>query len=226
VLDDALGVRRRGTATLRGVVHDAKGAVAAGVLITLPSADTTARTDSLGRFVLAGLPGGTQLLRARKLGNGPLTETVTLRPGRTTEVALVLPAANVLATVNVRADRTNRLLSGFDERRTKGAWGYYLGERDLKFRLDMASALSGLPGLRVSRIRGQVVLYMERGMNSCVPRVFLDGRPSMVEEISMLQMEELYGVEIYRNPEAVPAQFQTGPVDRCGAVLIWTKDAR
>ena len=33
---------------------------------------------------------------------------------------------------------------------------------------------------------------------------------------------EIGGVEVYKGPGALPAEF-TGPASRCGAVAIWTK---
>ena len=226
VLDDGLGVRRRGSATLRGEVRDAKGAPVPDAAITLPSADTTVRTDADGRFVVGGLPGGTQLVRARKLGNGPLTETVALQPAKETSVLLSLPPANVLAAVNVRADRANRTLAQFDERKLRGGFGYFVGEAELRNKVDMQSALSGLPALRVTNSRGVVTLLIERGMRTCAPLLFLNGTRSIPEEITMYRPEELYGIEIYTNPSTVPAQYLGTSTAPCGAVLVWTKDAR
>ena len=221
---DGLGIRRRGTATLRGTVRDAKGAVVPIALITLPSADTSVRTSEDGTFAVTGLPGGTQPVRVRKLGNGPLLTTVDLKPGRETEVSWQLPPANVLAAVNVRANRpTNRLLADYDQRRRSG-FGYYVGERELATKPDIVSAFQGLPALRVVRRGGLATISIERGASICSPDFYLDGKPSGIDEITFFKPEDLYGVEVYSKTGTVPPQYQT--MNACGAVLVWTRAIR
>ena len=51
-------------------------------------------------------------------------------------------------------------------------------------------------------------------------KVFLDGIP-MRGDPGVL-MIEVAGVEVYKGPASLPAEF-TGSDSRCGAVVIWTK---
>ena len=51
----------------------------------------------------------------------------------------------------------------------------------------------------------------------------LDPPPAGLAEVSWLvSPSEIVGVEIYRRPMEIPAQFQTGGFAGCGAVVIWT----
>lgn len=215
---------RAGSATLRGEVRDLKGNVVAAALISLPSADTSARTGADGRFEVGRLPAGTQEVRVRKLGHGPLVTLVELRPGRTTDVSLTLPATTVLAGVNVRANReSNRLIADVEARRRTG-FGMFVGERELATKPDVVSAFQGLPALQVRRRGALATIYFERGASVCEPIYYLDGKPSSMDEVSMRRPEELYGIEIYSRADAVPAQYKT--TNNCGAILAWTRAPR
>ncbi len=216
--------RPRGTATLRGLVRDAKGVPVANALITLPSADTSGRSDVEGRFEVKGLPAGTQLLRVLKLGNGPLSAQVDLRPGRVTDVTLDMPPATVLARVNVVADRKSSAVRQAFEDRRKTGFGYYVGEKELVGRTDMASALQGLPALQVQRRGVLASILITRGASVCMPDVFLDGRQSSTDEITFYRAEDVYGIEVYSRAQTVPAQFIT--TNNCGAIIVWTKQNR
>lgn len=221
---DGLGVRRRGTASLRGTVRDAKGVLVPIALIAFPSADTSVRTGEDGSFVVTGLPSGTQPVRVRKLGSGPLLTTIDLKPGRETEVAWQLPPANVLAAVNVRANRpSSRLIDDYDKRRLAG-FGYFVGERELVTKPDIVSAFQGLPALRVTRRGARATVLIERGASVCAPDWYLDGKISNIDEITFFKPEDVYGVEVYSKTGTVPPQYQT--MNACGAVLVWTKMIR
>ncbi len=217
-------VRARGTATLRGMVRDAKGMPVVNALITLPSADTSGRSDATGAFAIGGLPAGTQLVRVLKLGNGPLVMQVDLRPGRSTEVLLDLPPATVLARMNVVADRkVSAEQTAFEERKKTG-FGYYVSEKDLVGRSDMASALQGLPAVQVQRRGVLANVLINRGASTCAPDLYLDGRRSSIDELTFFRPEDLYGIEVYSRAQTVPAQFITS--NNCGAIIVWTKRGR
>ena len=220
----APSVRLRGTASVRGTVRDGNGVPQGNTFITAPSADTTTRTDVDGKYVLGGLPAGTQILRARKLGYGPQTVQVDLRPGQVTESNIALPAATVLAKVDVKAERASNVArKGFEERKKVGG-GYFLTDRDIENRPDMVSVLQGLPSLRIQRRNMSTSITIERGPTVCVPSVYLDGRPSTVDELTLIRPEEVYGVEVYTHAAEIPAQFLG--INQCGSLVIWTKNAK
>ena len=215
----------RGTSTVSGTVRDAKGAPQSNTLVTAASADTSARTDAEGRYVLARLPAGTQTVRARKLGFGPAAMQVDLRPGQTSQIDIELPsAAPVLATVDVKATRGAGVARAeFDERKKIG-FGHFIDEKALENRPDMTSVLSTLPAVKVRRNNMQTSVTIDRGATVCSPAVFLDGRPSSVDEMTFVQPADLFGVEVYTRAADIPARFLG--VNQCGVIAIWTKLAR
>ncbi len=220
----APAVRLRGSSTVRGTVRDGSGVPQANTLITAPSADTLTRTDADGKYVLAGLPAGTQTLRARKLGYGPQTMQIDLRPGQVTVADVALPAATVLAKVDVKGERgANVSRKGFEERKKVGG-GYFLTDRDIENRPDMVSVLQGLPSLRIQRRNMSTSITIERGPAVCVPSVYLDGRISSVDELTLVRPEEVFGVEAYTHAAEIPPQFLG--INQCGSLVIWTKNAR
>jgi hypothetical protein len=65
------------------------------------------------------------------------------------------------------------------------------------------------------------------GALRCSPAWYVDGRHEVgtLQEIeSMVRVEDLVAMEIYRSPAEVPAQF-VGPDTRCGAIVIWTRQS-
>jgi hypothetical protein len=57
--------------------------------------------------------------------------------------------------------------------------------------------------------------------NACLPRVWVDGRPSDYFGANM-PVGDVYGIEVYRGAAEMPAEF-TGD-GMCGAIIIWTKN--
>ena len=214
----------RGTSTLTGTVRDSRGVPQANTLVTVPSADTSGRTDAEGRYQIERLPAGTQSIRVRKLGFGPTEMQVDLRPGQTSQIDVELPAATVLARVDVKAARSGGVArQEFDERKKIGG-GHFLTERELESRPDMTSVLSALPAVKVRRNNMTTSVTVDRGATSCVPAVFLDGRPSSVDEMTFVQPADLFGVEVYTHAADIPARFIG--INQCGVIAIWTKLAK
>ena len=164
-------VRARGTATLRGLVRDARGAPVGNALITMPSADTSARSDVEGRFTVGLLPAGSQLVRVLRLGNGPLTAQVDLRPNQIVDALFDLPPATVLLKVNVVADRGVGLRQrAFDERRgNSNGFGHYIDAKQLRGRSDVTTSLRTLPSLAVQKRGFDTSVMIMRGGVGCTP---------------------------------------------------------
>jgi hypothetical protein len=76
--------------TLTGVVRDLTGAAIARAVVTATGVPRGAETDSLGRFVLAGLPLGDREIRVQRVGFEPLGFTVRIPEPGTLEVQLSL----------------------------------------------------------------------------------------------------------------------------------------
>lgn len=219
-------LRPRGTATLRGVVRNARGTPVSGALITLVSADTSARSDGDGKFSLSRLPAGTQLVRVLRLGNGPLTTQVDLRPGQTLDVVFTLPPAQVLAQVDVTAERrTTARQIAFEERRKSG-FGHYLDATQLRGQSDVTTSLRTVPSVLVQKRGFDWNVMLTRGGVTCTPTIFLDGRRALLDELRMYVPNDLYGIEVYPTAQTTPAEFITPGFSTCGVIAVWTKFGR
>ena len=218
--------RAHGTATLRGIVRDAKGQPVVGALITLPSADTSGRSDASGHFVVVQLPAGTQLVRVLRLGNGPFSSQIDLRPGQTLDVVFDLPPATVLAKVDVLAEREVTVQRrAFDVRR-RARLGHYLDTTQLRGQSDVTGPLRTIPSVMVQKRGFNTNVMIVRGGVGCTPPLFLDGRRSSIDELRMYAPDDLYGVEVYTTAQTTPAEFITPGYTSCGVIVVWTKLGR
>jgi hypothetical protein len=224
--DFTIGRASVAQAALRGVVQGPGGAPLSQPQIVIEAVRTDfARGD--GRFLLTGLPAGTQWVRALAVGYEPAGEAVDLRDGDTVDVILRLQAAPVtLDTVRVQATRASQQLLEFEERRKIG-WGHTLTEAELQQRVTMRSVFVGIPNVFTGgRSPSQFTLQMPRPDGSrCVPLVFIDGRTASVAELYAYQPGDLAGVEVYVRSSTTPGVFQR-PGNNCGVVAVWIKPIR
>ena len=210
-----------GTSTLRGKVFDGKHNPVAGAAVTLASVETKLRSGDDGSFVFTSLPAGTHVLQVRQVGFAPATMIVDMRPGQTTEADVQMPVARTLETFNVRADYVaGKDQVGFEERRKLG-FGYALRKKDFEYRADVGSMLAGLPGMTIRHTNGGVNVTMANGARTCAPTVYLDGVRSDMEVVSIYDIKDFKGVEVYPRQLEVPAQFSTS--NPCGAIIFWTR---
>ena len=223
-----VSARARGTATLRGLVRDARGAPVGNALVTLPSADTSARSDADGRFTVGLLPAGSQLVRVLRLGHGPLTAQVDLRPNQIVDALFDLPPATVLPKVNVVADREVGLRQrAFDERRgNSNGFGHYIDATQLRGQSDVTTSLRTVPSLVVQRRGFDTSVMIMRGGVGCTPTIFLDGRRSSLDELRVYAPSDMYGIEVYNSAQTTPSEFITPGFSNCGVIVVWTKLGR
>lgn len=66
-----------------------------------------------------------------------------------------------------------------------------------------------------------IVAEQYPGMRNCPPAFFIDGMRATFDDLRMTSAMVVEGIEIYRTPAHVPAQYQSRAT--CGAVLIWTQ---
>ncbi|MHB1073033.1 MAG: TonB-dependent receptor plug domain-containing protein [Gemmatimonadaceae bacterium] len=225
-------VRGQGV-VLAGTVMDTAGHPLAAVEFTLPGSSARAISDDAGHFRMAGLPEGSIVLRARRIGyrltSIPL-ETAKLPP----EVRITLRAIPIeLPPVVVQAASGGfaRDLYGFYERKLRGTGGRYITRADLRRMqsLRLTDALRALvPGVQVAR-RGSFVNTIRFRGSRCPPLVWLDGTPALAGEfdIDVVDPETISGMEVYAGVATVPAEFRTARgVESCGVIAIWSRNDR
>jgi hypothetical protein len=226
---DSAGVQRRGLATLIGTARGERGGVLPGSYASLESAGDTVPADDQGRFVLRGLPSGTQMLLVRRVGYFAARQVVDLRNRDTAWADVAMAEATVLDTIRVTASPVLLpVLREIDERRMAG-FGYFLAGREVQRRTSMRSVFEGFPSLDVQGGAHNFTLVMRNvgsvlGGTQCRPDVYIDRFPADVEQLASMLPSELLAVEIY--PRLGPGLLHYLRFDTCAVVLVWTKWAQ
>ena len=214
---------RRGTAVLTGTVTEDQGAPRAGAYVSVEGAGTESVTDERGRFVLAGLPAGTQMVTARMVGYVAARVPVDLRGRDTTRLPLRLRAITLLDTVTVVArGPRERLLAEIEERRA-ATGGFVLREEDIRTRGNTRSLFFGMANV-ITEGTGPVRynLYIQMGnTRMCVPTIYIDGIRAGILELGAWQNQYLVALEVYPRTSAALGRFYSP--DDCGVVLAWTR---
>ncbi len=227
------------SATLAGCVQDPNGRPLASARVWVDGRPDTAVTDVEGRFGIAGIPIGQQVVQIRRLG---------FRPGRFPVVISGSDRAcrpfpleinpNELDTVQVtgrppRIEQTN--LRGFYARMDSKIYpinSFITAAEGDKIAASQTSdwlrVMQGVKvvstGRRGESIRNQVRVRggMQMG-NLCVPYVYVDGllfdRNGQVDDIPP---QSVAAIEVHGGLAKTPPEFQSG-ANQCGVVLIWTK---
>lgn len=80
---------------IAGRVMAAEGQYVPSVQVTVVGTARGAVSDSAGRFTIADVPPGPQVVRATRLGYSPVTQNVVVRSGETVTISLQLPLAAI-----------------------------------------------------------------------------------------------------------------------------------
>jgi hypothetical protein len=226
-----------GTASLDVVVVDSAGGPIAEVLVEVAGVRGGVRTNDLGVARVNGVPAGSRLVYAYRLGFGAARVPVQFAAGQVASTRMTLSTdAVTLAGVEVVVDPVIRNLQqrGFYARQRQGMGSFMTGDR-----IDELRPIRTLDIFR--RMRGFMVVYDGRGymdlqttrgtagVGDCTaPLIFLDGtlvpaRTSSRENaLSFINPESLAGVEAYAGGASIPAEYNvTGSA--CGVVLLWTR---
>ena len=185
-------------------------------------------TPTLLVCLIAAVPVGTHALDVRRLGYAPLSHSVEVNTGLTTELEVgLVPEPVELEPLVVTTIRSRRLeIIGFYERKW---WGEQLGlgtffeadyiERWRPLHIEHLLATEASIGLS----RGGDGLLVNRRGGGCPMRVFLDSNDVTGNELrDLVRPFEVAGVEIYKGAASLPGEF-AGSDSQCGAVVIWTK---
>ncbi|HEY3221577.1 MAG TPA: carboxypeptidase-like regulatory domain-containing protein [Gemmatimonadales bacterium] len=237
ILPASLAAQVDTTAAISGRAISAyNGKSLVGVMIALPSAHKFSVSDSNGVFRLAGLPTGQQKVRVAYEGRETAEYEFGLKSHRTKRLTVVLDVDAVdLAPVVVTTrfpDADWRDLGGFyARRRMYGGWGRFYTREDIeRWHVISLESLLAREGI------------MTRCMGSCLPTRFgidgvctvavsVDGMPFWDYDYANIPIDEVAGVEVYRNDTFTPLELQstlrrvdlTSGRRNCGAVQIWTR---
>ncbi|MEP6733714.1 MAG: carboxypeptidase regulatory-like domain-containing protein [bacterium] len=208
-----------GTATIAGTVRTSTGVPLTDVAVQVVDAAGATRTDSLGHFSLSGLPAGSQLVEARKIGYLIGRVPVELRSGRPTDVQLRLDRFVTLDSIKVIAQRGK--YREF-ERNKKSGWGRFLDQKEIEKRnvFQTSQIFHFMPGFRVVSNGFEETVVSSRGSafhGPCKPNVVIDGIPN--QDVNLVQPNDIGAMEVYSSGVGGPPGQNYG----CGVIVIWTK---
>lgn len=237
-----------GTGRLVGLVRDAgtdEPVAAAAVSILGDPGEVS--SNRRGRFVFSGVPVGRREITVRHIGYAPFHHAVAVSRGRTTEIEIgLVPEPVALEPLVATVVRSRRLETrGFYERRYWGelvSGGTFFTAEDIERRspVRITQMIADIPGIRLRNCgarQNSCKLYNSRisdisSNDGCLMNIYLDGslivRRGRIQRGAVANINdfvlpvEIAGVEVYRGPSELPAEF-AGMESRCGVVVIWTK---
>jgi hypothetical protein len=227
-------------ATFQGRVYDAvTGTPLVGATVTATSAGLSTRTDSLGRFLLAGLPPGLVRLLVTAPGyqRGPLTLPLAPREVLERELELEpLGAGAAAADTGPRAQRLpavpvtampgmgSRFLD-FERRRATGRGQYRTRDEIEAGQFNsLQDVLRTLRGVQMVCSGGYCQAQMVRATLGCPPQYIIDEREDN-DFGPVVPVRDIQGIEVYTGAGDVPGEF-AGSTAACGVIVVWTTNGR
>ncbi|HKJ92176.1 MAG TPA: TonB-dependent receptor [Longimicrobiales bacterium] len=232
----------RAQALLGHVVDDGTGAPVSWAALALvdASGDTVSTTlaDSSGWFLFRPKGPGPYRVLASRVGYlgvaaGPVRmsspfDAVTL------EVRLAVSAV-ALEPLRVIAEPQDRKLNGVGfYRRQRYEQGVFLTPLQIEARnaVFTEDLLRPIPGVDVYQTVGHKIIRLVRGRamslvqpldpTGCPPEVYVQGmRQADTGVLPVLNPQAIRGIEVYRGPSEVPAEYGGLGAARCGVVMFW-----
>jgi hypothetical protein len=214
------------SARLAGTVFSSSnGRPLAGVIVAVRGTPVFDVSDAAGSFTLAGLPSGQQTLRIRYGDTLSYDHVIALRRAQTVTLSVLLAVDAVELTpivVEARSPRAERSLAGFYDRKRSGFGRYYTLEEIERRRLTLRALLLET-GVQVRCGRGRCVPVGSTNGRVCLMTLLLNGMRFTGEDINLIHLDEVAGVEVYTRGLDVPNDFRAGSSDGCGAILMWSR---
>jgi hypothetical protein len=221
---------RRGS--VAGVVRDSAGTGIVGAELNVVGTDIRSATDVNGHYVLAEVWPDDVTVVVRRLGFLPETASVRVRPDEqaTTDFVIRLLAVR-LAGQTVVEDREHGRMASFYRRKANGVGAFITREQiEKRHPVRLSEMLRNVAGVAVAqpvfgkpeRIRmDRSIGATERG--GCSIQLYIDGLPYPQGHVDDFPPETVEGMEIYRSPSEIPADFRTRDAS-CGIIAIWSRD--
>ena len=224
-------------AILRGTVVSADASPVEGAEVAVSGSRQAVRSDSSGRFRVAGIEPGAHTVTIRKIGFAAHTIQLTFVAGDSSVRRFNLGAPQTLDSVRVSVARSG--IQEFEDRR-RSHIGYFLTREQLQrsAHRKLTDELRGVSGLGITenpQDRSEVWAMQARGRASiqannsaCFVQVYMDdtpvysGPPQPPFNLGTVATADVEGVEFYAGGSSTPAKFnRTGSV--CGVLVIWTR---
>jgi hypothetical protein len=214
---------------ITGVVKDSLGNVLPNVEVTALKVAKSVRTDTAGKFVLAGLPNGNMDVTFRRLAYEPIALMIQVPPDDTTDVEVTLGVvAQKLTGVVVQAAPDHlRELFAFETRRKQGM-GHFITRKQIEQRSPylLSDMMRTVPGVILTPSPdGRAFLHFSRiPKANCAPQYYVDGIQVTAFNIDDMPAHDVEGVELYPGPAGLPPEYNRVMSNVfCGTVIIWTR---
>ena len=226
--------------TLTGQVVAADGIPLPQARIRIAGRPALVLSGSDGRFTLAAIGAGDQVLEVRLLGYVAFVQLVKVVAGQTLEVHVTLVAAPIpLKSIEVKGSAALRpVLEGFEHRRARGN-GHFFNQAEIA-RIQphvFTDVLRRVPGVILQPAAGSFglndMVRMNRttgvsGSRNCPVLFYINGMPmQIVGDMSIDQYvtpQEVVAMEVYNGSSQIPPEFQSSLLNsRCGVIVIWTR---
>ncbi len=215
------------SARLAGTVRSSiNGLPIAAVMIAVRGTQLFDVSDSAGAFALTGLPSGHQIVRILYRDSVSYEQKIDLKRGKTLTLSVLLDMDAVELppiVVEARSLRAERSLAGFYDRK-KWGFGRFYTFRDLQRRRSWTlRSLLGEAGVQIRCGRGYCLPVSWSGTRYCVMSLFINGMRLASDDMDVIQVDDLAGLELYTRGFDVPMEFRYGFGENCGAVLMWRR---
>lgn len=218
------------TASIRGVVRDARGAPVAEAEVQWLPGGTVVRTKDDGSYALLNVPVGEVTVRVRRIGYIAVQRDYTVGSREVVPADWRLErAVQQMAVMNVNARRepSDSRLAGYRERLEARRGGHFITRERIEqsSNRNMLDAFRGIPGVRIGP-QGRGGRMVRFRSNGCAPLVFIDGFPASAAEFDFesIDLHMVEGIELYLSSSSVPPDL-LGPrgLEQCGVVAIWSR---
>lgn len=214
----------QGTGAVSGTITAVGGQPVANVQVTIPGARLGAVTGSDGRYTIARVPAGAQVVRAQRLGYAPVTQRVAVAAGQTASVDFQLTVAATTLSEQVVVGYTSQ-----QRRDVSDAVATVSGEelRDQKVATVEEAIRGRVAGVHVatSGEPGRPAQIILRGQNfvsgNVAPLYVVDGM--YLGENPNLNPDDIESIEVLKDASAA-AQYGSQAAN--GVIVIRTKRGR
>lgn len=223
---------QKGTGTVAGIVKDSSGIVIPSVEVVVVKTGVTVRSDTRGRFMIAGVPVGAVDISFRRISFAPVILNFPITEDDTVEAQVILgaTAAQMLpATVVDAPAEHQRRLEAFEAHRRAGA-GHFITRADIERRSPhrLTDLLRSVPGTSIGLDGNGMPTLLFAGTphgNHCTPAYFMDGMRVRALNIDDIPPVDVEGIELYSGSAGLPPEYNQaiGSTAVCGTVVIWTR---
>jgi hypothetical protein len=225
-----MALAQAGSATLRGwVLRAGTDEPLRAARVELLGMKKAAVTDSAGRFEVAGLPAGVVVAEVQYLGMGSRRWKVPLHADAATSIVFrvglgIIPVPAIHVTVKRVVWPQMR---GFEER-MEHREGTFITRDEIRRRQPhvLSDLIRTVPGVTFAPPHGEFDephVEMGHGRLTCTPTLYMDGHRVTAFRLDDFAPEHIEAIEVYTRMSLVPGQYRIGP-DRCGAILLWSRD--